>query len=180
LAKSNAFRWPLRVYWEDTDAGGIVFYANYLKFFERSRTEWLRSLGIEQQQLRESTGGIFVVTETRVRYHRPARLDDELIVTASLIEKGRASLIIGQTALLKSERNELTGVRPDKKQFSDGPPLGNEPRLTVKRGSVLREAKSVGATLLCEGTIRIGWVDAASLKPARIPASLLDCLETTT
>lgn len=136
-----AFQWPLRVYWEDTDAGGIVFYANYLKFFERSRTEWLRSLGIAQHALRESTGGMFVVTETQVRYHRPARLDDELIVTASLTEKGRASLIIGQSALLKSER---------------------------------------GPALLCEGTIRIGWVDVAGLKPARIPADLLDRLETTT
>jgi acyl-CoA thioester hydrolase len=141
LPKLDAFQWPVRVYWEDTDAGGIVFYANYLKFFERARTEWLRSLGIEQQRLRESTGGMFVVTETSLRYHRPARLDDELIVTAGLIEKGLASLIIGQSALLKSER---TGA------------------------------------LLCEGTIRIGWVDAASLKPARIPAHILDLLETTT
>ena len=171
------FRWPLRVYWEDTDAGGIVFYANYLKFFERSRTEWLRSLGIEQQQLRESTGGIFVVTETSLRYHLPARLDDELIVTARLIEKGHASLIIGQTALLKSEQNELIGTSPDKGQFSDGPPLG---KLAPSGGSALRDAKSVGATLICEGTIRIGWVDAASLKPARIPARILDRLETTT
>lgn len=135
------FQWPVRVYWEDTDAGGIVFYANYLKFFERSRTEWLRSLGIEQHSLRETTGGMFVVTETSVRYHRPARLDDELIVTARLIEKGRASLIIGQSALLKSERAPV---------------------------------------LLCEGTIRIGWVDAASLKPTRIPANILDRLETKT
>ena len=135
------FQWPVRVYWEDTDAGGIVFYANYLKFFERSRTEWLRSLGIEQHTLRESTGGMFVVSETSVRYHSPARLDDELIVTASLIEKGRASLIIGQSTLLKSEHAPV---------------------------------------LLCEGTIRIGWVDAATLKAARIPASLLDRLETTT
>ena len=135
------FQWPLRVYWEDTDAGGIVFYANYLKFFERSRTEWLRSLGIEQHRLRESTGGMFVVSETSLRYHRPARLDDALIVTASLIEKGRASLIIGQTALLKSEQTEV---------------------------------------LLCEGTIRIGWVDAASHKPARIPADILDSLESKT
>ncbi len=131
------FQWPLRVYWEDTDAGGIVFYANYLKFFERSRTEWLRSLGLNQQQLKEATGCMFVVSETSLRYHRPARLDDELIVTARLIEKGRASLIIAQQALLKSER----------------------------------------PALLCEGTIRIGWVDAASLKPARIPAHILDLLE---
>ena len=130
----------MRVYWEDTDAGGIVFYANYLKFFERSRTEWLRSLGLEQQRLRQSTGGIFVVSESRLRYHRPARLDDELIVTAKMLEKGRASLIIGQSALLKTERSSFS-------------------------------------TLLCEGTIRIGWVDALSLKPARIPTQILDRLE---
>jgi acyl-CoA thioester hydrolase len=73
-----AFELPLRIYWEDTDAGGIVFYANYLKFFERARTEWLRSLGIGQQALREATGGIFVVSEANLKYHRPARLDDEL------------------------------------------------------------------------------------------------------
>ena len=101
---AHSFKWPVRVYWEDTDAGGIVFYANYLKFFERARTEWLRSLGIEQQHLKTTTGGMFVVSETRLRYLLPARLDDELIVTASLVEKGRASLTIVQQALLKSEQ----------------------------------------------------------------------------
>ncbi len=142
-AGEQVFSWPLRVYWEDTDAGGIVFYANYLKFFERSRTEWLRSLGIEQQRLRESTGGIFVVAETSIRYHRSARLDDELIVTAALAESGRASMIIKQQALLKTEQ-------------------------TAENSTVL----------LCEGTIRIGWVDAATLQPQRIPASILDSLKT--
>ena len=137
------FEWPIRVYWEDTDAGGIVFYANYLKFFERSRTEWLRSLGIEQQRLKDSTGCMFVVTETSIRYHRPARLDDELIVTASRAETGRASMIIKQQALLKTEH-----------------------------------ADGQSATLLCEGTIRIGWVHGASLQPRRIPASILDSLKT--
>jgi acyl-CoA thioester hydrolase len=76
------FSWPIRVYWEDTDAGGIVFYANYLKFFERARTEWLRSRGIEQSALKASSGGMFVVSETQVRFLHSARLDDELIVTA--------------------------------------------------------------------------------------------------
>jgi len=99
------FQWPVRVYWEDTDAGGIVFYANYLKFFERSRTEWLRSCGIEQQSLKESSGCMFVVTDTTLRYHRPARLDDELTVTASMTQIGRASLTIKQQALLKSEHS---------------------------------------------------------------------------
>ncbi len=132
------FRWPIRVYWEDTDAGGIVFYANYLKFFERARTEWLRSLGIEQQQLKLSTGGMFVVSETTVRYLRPCRLDDELIVTANMMEKGRASMIIGQKVLLKSEH-------------TDG--------------------------LLAQGSIRIGWVNAATLQPERIPALILERLK---
>ena len=92
------FTWPVRVYWEDTDAGGIVFYANYLKFFERARTEWLRSLGIAQGELRASAGGIFVVSETSVRYLAPAKLDDELLVTAELKDVGKASLIIRQQA----------------------------------------------------------------------------------
>lgn len=88
-----------RVYWEDTDAGGVVFYANYLKFFERARTEWLRAAGHSQQRLREETGAIFVVAETSVRYLRPARLDDLLDVTVNVLEAGAATLLIAQTAL---------------------------------------------------------------------------------
>ncbi|MFB0898087.1 MAG: YbgC/FadM family acyl-CoA thioesterase [Polaromonas sp.] len=109
LVNTNNFQWPLRVYWEDTDAGGIVFYANYLKFFERSRTEWLRSLGIEQHALREQSGGMFIVSETSLRYLQPSRLDDELIVTAKLQERGRASLIISQQVFLK---NKTTAKSP--------------------------------------------------------------------
>ena len=135
-----AFAWPVRIYWEDTDAGGIVFYANYLKFFERARTEWLRSLGLGQQHLREQNGGMFVVTDARVRYLHPARLDDELLVTAELQAHGGASLTIVQQALLKPE------------------PMNTTP------------------TLLSEGTIRIGWVDATTLRPARIPSTLLEIL----
>jgi acyl-CoA thioester hydrolase len=91
LAESGkpTFQWPVRVYWEDTDAGGIVFYANYLKFFERARTEWLRHLGIEQQALRQSDGGFFVVSQTDVRYLKPARLDDLMRVSAWPIKTGR-------------------------------------------------------------------------------------------
>ena len=130
-----AFQFPVRIYWEDTDAGGIVFYANYLKFFERARTEWLRSLGINQRELRESAGGMFVVSETSVRYLQPARLDDELLVTAELQEAGRASMVIAQRALLR--------------------PAG---------------------AVLASGSIRIGWVEAATLRPARIPANILEAL----
>jgi acyl-CoA thioester hydrolase len=95
---ADVFQHPVRVYWEDTDAGGVVFYANYLKFFERARTEWLRGLGFEQQALREQTGAIFVVADTRVRYQRPARLDDLLAVTVQLRHAGKASLHIAQQA----------------------------------------------------------------------------------
>ena len=94
------FVFPIRIYWEDTDAGGIVFYANYLKFFERARTEWLRSLGIQQQSLKEQSGGMFVVSETQIKYFSPARLDDLLEVTARTTEAGRASLVLAQQAWL--------------------------------------------------------------------------------
>jgi acyl-CoA thioester hydrolase len=95
-----SFVFPIRIYWEDTDAGGIVFYANYLKFFERARTEWLRSLGIQQQALKEESGGMFVVSETQIKYFSPARLDDLLEVTARTAEAGRASLVLAQQAWL--------------------------------------------------------------------------------
>jgi acyl-CoA thioester hydrolase len=95
---ATAFRLALRVYWEDTDAAGIVFYANYLKFFERARTEWLRSLGFEQERLRAEAGIAFVVTETAVRYRLPARLDDVLDVTVRVAHLGPASLGVEQQA----------------------------------------------------------------------------------
>ena len=94
-----SFSHPVRIYWEDTDAGGVVFYANYLKFFERARTEWLRSLGLGQQQMQQERGLLFVVTETQVRYLQPARLDDELTVTVALGEVARATLTLVQAAL---------------------------------------------------------------------------------
>lgn len=88
----------MRVYWEDTDAGGVVYYANYLKFFERARTDWLRRLGLSQQQLREHDGILFVVAEASVRYLAPARLDDQIDVSVRLLEAGRASLAVEQAA----------------------------------------------------------------------------------
>jgi len=127
------FRFELRVYWEDTDAGGVVFYANYLKFFERARTEWLRALGVEQSALRRDEGAIFVVGETRVRYLLPARLDDWLSLSVDVAELGRASLLVDQRC---------------------------------RRGD----------TLLAEGSIRIGCVDAGTFRPRRIPNSILERL----
>ena len=124
------FSHPVRVYWEDTDAGGVVFYANYLKFFERARTEWLRALGAEQHALREASGAIFIVSDTALRYRQPARLDDLLRITVQPLDIGRASMRIAQQAWR-------------------------------------------GDTLLCEGEIRIGCVDAGTFRPRRFPNEIL-------
>ena len=92
------FEFTLRVYWEDTDAGGVVFYANYLKFFERARTEWLRSLGHGQERMRIDGGAMFVVSDTSMRYRRPARLDDLLRITVRLAQVTRTSITLDQQA----------------------------------------------------------------------------------
>jgi acyl-CoA thioester hydrolase len=141
------FTFPIRVYWEDTDAGGIVFYANYLKFMERARTEWLRSSGISQQALKAQTGGMFVVTDTQLKYLLPARLDDVLQVSAQIVEKGRASMKISQEIRLCPSQNMREA-------------LSNQEQMP----------------LLCHGTICIAWVDAGTLKPGRIPTSVLEAL----
>lgn len=97
-SKPGEFQWPVRVYYEDTDAGGVVFYANYLKYFERARTEWLRSLNVHQQTLAASDDIVFVVRSSNVDYLAPARLDDELSITVSIVKIGRASVDFLQQA----------------------------------------------------------------------------------
>jgi acyl-CoA thioester hydrolase len=94
----SAFHWQVRIYYEDTDAGGIVFYANYLKFFERARTEWLRATGVNQQALAEEDGAIFVVKHASIDYQAPAKLDDVLDLTLSIEKLGRASIQFVQQA----------------------------------------------------------------------------------
>jgi len=131
ISASIQHRHRVRVYWEDTDAGGVVFYANYLKFFERARTEWLRALGFGQQRLKDDEGVMFVVSHTAVSYLKPARLDDELELTVSVRHAGRASFTIAQQA------------------WCDG-------------------------SLLAEGEIRIGCVDAGTFRPQRIPSPILE------
>jgi acyl-CoA thioester hydrolase len=93
----NEFIWPVRVYYEDTDSGGVVYYANYLKFMERARTEWLRGLGFEQDELAADAGIIFVVRSVNVDYYRPARFNDLLRIHSSIAEARGASLIFEQT-----------------------------------------------------------------------------------
>jgi acyl-CoA thioester hydrolase len=96
---SGAFAWPVRVYWEDTDAGGVVYYANYLKFLERARSEWLRALGFEQPDLIARQGGMFVVRRVEADYLLPARFNDSLTVETILAEQSKASLVMHQRIL---------------------------------------------------------------------------------
>jgi len=126
------FSWPVRVYYEDSDAQGLVYFANYFKFMERARTEWLRALGVEQDVLLYEQRRFFVVVDTQADFLVPARFNDELIVTAGLISLARASFLIEQTIF----RNNLDGE------------------------------------LLCRGTTRAAYLDADSLKPARLPDTL--------
>ena len=98
------FSWSVRVYYEDTDAGGVVFYANYLKFFERARTEWLRHAGISQHALTQSDGVMFIVKSTGVDYVAPAKLDDELKLTVLVQRFGRASVEFVQQAWREDAR----------------------------------------------------------------------------
>jgi acyl-CoA thioester hydrolase len=98
----SVFSWPARVYWEDTDGGAIVYYANYLRFLERSRTEWLRAHGHSQQQLASEAGILFTVVSIQVDYRSPARLDDELEITCEPRAEGAASLRFAQRVYRKA------------------------------------------------------------------------------
>jgi len=102
IKNENVFLWPIRIYYEDTDSGGVVYYANYLKFMERARTEWLRAEGFEQDELIAKENVIFAVRSVQADYLSPARFDEELIVRTQVVKKGKASITVEQAV----KRNE--------------------------------------------------------------------------
>ncbi|MGH8362047.1 MAG: tol-pal system-associated acyl-CoA thioesterase [Gammaproteobacteria bacterium] len=126
-ASHAVFTWPVRVYYEDTDAGGVVYHAHYLKFLERARTEWLRHLGYEQDELRRRFGVLFVVTSLKLDYHKPARFNAELAVSVEILHRRRASLTFAQTVeRLDTEHArlcsaEVTAVCVDSASFKPQP-----------------------------------------------------------
>jgi acyl-CoA thioester hydrolase len=138
----SVFSWPARVYWEDTDGGAIVYYANYLRFLERARTEWLRRLGASQAELARDPGILFAVVSLKVDYRAPARLDDELEITCEPRPQGAASLLFEQ---------RICHAAGD--------------------GSAARARR-----VLVEAEVRVACVDAASLKPRRLPQFLLEAV----
>ena len=101
------FLWPVRVYYEDTDHGGVGYYANYLKFMERARTEWLRSLGFEQDRLEQQEGVLFAVRRAEIDYIRPARFNQSLVVKSCIAEHGKASLTFEQTIYVENDDKPL-------------------------------------------------------------------------
>lgn len=106
-ASNNEFSWPVRVYYEDTDFSGVVYYANYLKYMERARTEFLRSLGFEQDQLKQEQDVIFAVHSLSAQYKKPAIFNDELIVNSKITALGRASLTFNQSIARLSDHANL-------------------------------------------------------------------------
>ena len=125
----DIFTWPVRVYFEDSDAQGLVYYANYFKFMERARTEWIRALGVEQDVLLKEQRRLFVVVETQAGFVQAARFNDQLIVTVRLLERARTSFILEQ----RIHRDNLDGA------------------------------------LVCRGTTRAAFLNADTMKPARLP-----------
>ncbi|MBI2992869.1 MAG: tol-pal system-associated acyl-CoA thioesterase [Gammaproteobacteria bacterium] len=95
--EAKEFNWPVRVYYEDTDSGGVVYHSNYLKYMERARTEWLRALGYSQNQLQSKEGVVFAVTRMNIQFFKPARIDDLLEVRTRIIRSGGASLTFDQS-----------------------------------------------------------------------------------
>ncbi|MFL9923194.1 tol-pal system-associated acyl-CoA thioesterase [Herbaspirillum lusitanum] len=152
-ADSRSFEWKIRVYYEDTDTGGVVFYANYLKFFERARTEWLRAFGFQQQHLVETQNAMFVVKSTAVDYLAPARLDDELRLSVVVEKLRNASMEFVQEA--------WRVARPHDAQPAPGAEDSQE------------------ATLLARGRITVVCVDSNSFRPRPIPGEMLDRIKET-
>ena len=131
---AQPFEWPVRVYYEDTDAQGVVYYANYFRFMERARTEWLRALGIDQVAMMAKERRIFVVTGTQAEFVVPARFNDQIIVTARLTRLTRATFDIEQNIYLDS----------------------------------------LDGQLLLRGGVRAAYLDADTLRPKRVPASIFE------
>jgi acyl-CoA thioester hydrolase len=131
---TKPFEWPIRIYYEDTDAQGVVYYANYFRFMERARTEWLRALGVDQVAMMEQQRRVFVVTDTRAEFLAPARFDDQIIVTAGLAELSRATFNIEQNIYLDNAEK----------------------------------------TLLLRSHVRAAYLNADTMRPVRVPASIFE------
>jgi tol-pal system-associated acyl-CoA thioesterase len=148
-ADAAPFIWPVRVYWEDTDAGGIVYYANYMKFMERARTEWLRAIGIDQVRMKEEHGLIFVVVDVEAHYRKPARYGDLLQVSCRVRETTRASITLDQEVYRDAAQGSANAA-----------------------GAGCAGAATARGELLLDGRVRAACLDAQKYRPRPLPAAL--------
>ncbi len=147
------FIWPIRVYYEDTDCGGVVYYANYLKFMERARSEWLRSRGFEQDDLMERLGIVFAVQSAQLRFLRPGRFNERLYVGTSLRERGGASLTFHQQVIRAAGDAEARTLLCE-------PVPGSS-------------AGAPTAAALCSGVVKVACLDSTGMRPRRIPQEII-------
>ena len=161
MTKNKAFSLPVRVYFQDTDAGGVVYHANYLNFMERARTEWLRTYGHSNAELMKEFGMVFVMRSVKLDYLKPALLDDLLEVTAQIKDIGRSRLTLLQTV---------------RRQHGVAEQSGREPPLRTSSGSggyYLNEAEvRRGDELLTEAEVHLVCVSLESFKPVSVPEIL--------
>ena len=166
MSRSKIFSLPVRVYFQDTDAGGVVYHASYLNFMERARTEWLRAHGYSNAGLMKEFGMVFVVRSMKLDYLRPALLDDLLEVTAQIKDIGRSRLTLLQTVRRRHGVAEQSGREPPLRASS------------VTGGYYLNEAEvRRGEELLTEAEVHLVCVSLASFKPASVPEILRKQLE---
>jgi acyl-CoA thioester hydrolase len=158
---AEPFRFPVRVYYEDTDAAGVVYYANYLKFMERARTEWLAALGFPLAAFEREHGVVFVVHRCEIDFRAPARLNDDLVVTVEDVHRGASRLVARQEV-----RRERAVLDP-----REGPPRA---RIAPPRGA----ASEASAGVLTSARVTLACLDAARWRPVRIPRPLAQRLET--
>ena len=151
MSSNSTFSWPVRVYYEDTDAGGVVYHSNYLNFMERARTEWLRALGFEQTYLRDVLKVIFVVHSAQIAFKKPAKFNDLLTISSEIGKIGQGSLQFLQKISVNQPSNQ-----PSKQPSNQ---LSNQPS----------HAETV---MLVEATIKVACVDADTFKPTAIPKEI--------
>lgn len=153
MTNKRTFAWPVRVYYEDTDSGGVVYYANYLRYMERARSEWLRGLGFEQDELAREHDVVFAVRAAQIEYLRPARFNDRLTVTAALIDEGRASMAFSQHVLRAS--------------------VERAPAQGYIENNACEEMMADEENKLCTGEIHVACLSASRLRPCAIPTHIL-------
>jgi acyl-CoA thioester hydrolase len=149
------FIWPIRIYYEDTDCGAVVYYANYLKFMERARSEWLRQLGFEQDRLMERYGVVFAVQSAQLRFLRPGRFNELLYVSAATARRGGASLTFDQHVVRAADASRARD-------------LLNSHRALSGSGRSAADAE-----ILCSGVIKVACLDTDGMRPRRIPEEMM-------